>query len=113
MAELQQKFETAVPSIKEKLSVEAKLRRAQREDNDLLRSKLAEFADQTQQRRDIWKGWGDGGGAGAGGVDILSLGAIGNRVMERSEFLEGGNSDRSRDGPLRVLMSGRLVWAPT
>lgn len=50
MAELQEKFETAVPSIEEKLSVEAKLRKAQREDNDALRAKLTEFAEQTRQR---------------------------------------------------------------
>lgn len=50
MTELQEKFETAVPNIEEKLSVEAKLRKAQREDNDALRAKLMEFAEQTRQR---------------------------------------------------------------
>lgn len=50
MAELREKFDTAVPDIQEKLAVEAERRKAQREDNDVLRAKLDGFAAQTRQR---------------------------------------------------------------
>lgn len=49
-AELREKFETAVPSIQEKLKVEAERRRQQRLDNDELRAKLVSFAEQTRLR---------------------------------------------------------------
>ncbi|CAM9569167.1 unnamed protein product [Ectocarpus sp. 6 AP-2014] len=47
-AELREKFETAVPSIQEKLKLEAERRRQQRLDNDELRAKLISFAEQTR-----------------------------------------------------------------
>ncbi|CAN0111970.1 unnamed protein product [Pylaiella littoralis] len=47
-ADLRRKFEEAVPSIQEKLEVEALRRQKQRQDNDELRGKLASFAEQTR-----------------------------------------------------------------
>lgn len=49
-AELREKFETAVPSIQEKLKVEAERRQQQRQDNEDLRGKLASFAEQAKLR---------------------------------------------------------------
>lgn len=49
-AELRQKFEEAVPSIQEKLEVEAERRQRQRQDNEELRGKLVSFAEQTRLR---------------------------------------------------------------
>lgn len=55
-AELQEKFENAVPSIKEKLEVEATRRKKQREDIEALRNKLDNFAEQTKLRCEAsWK----------------------------------------------------------
>eukprot|EP00752_Nemacystus_decipiens_P001531 g1501.t1 len=47
-AELREKFETAVPSIQEKLKAEAERRRQQRLDNEELRGKLVSFAEQAK-----------------------------------------------------------------
>lgn len=47
-AELQEKFDVAVPSIKEKLELEEDRRRIQRENNDELRGKLTNFAEQAR-----------------------------------------------------------------
>ncbi|CAM9382420.1 unnamed protein product [Ascophyllum nodosum] len=47
-AELRDKFDTAVPSIQEKLDLEADRLHKQREDNAALRSKLVSFAEQTK-----------------------------------------------------------------
>lgn len=49
-AELRQKFEEAVPSIQDKLKVEAERRQKQRQDNEELRGKLASFAEQAKLR---------------------------------------------------------------
>lgn len=49
-AELREKFETAVPSIQEKLKVEAERRQQQRLDNEELRGKLVSFAEQAKLR---------------------------------------------------------------
>lgn len=49
-AELREKFETAVPSIQEKLKVEAERRQQQRNDNEELRGKLVSFAEQAKLR---------------------------------------------------------------
>ena len=51
-AELQEKFDVAVPSIKEKLKQEADRRQIQRETNDDLRGKLTNFAEQARRRYD-------------------------------------------------------------
>ncbi|CAM9856901.1 unnamed protein product, partial [Hapterophycus canaliculatus] len=47
-AELRDKFETAVPSIQEKLKLEAERRQQQRKDNEELEGKLVSFAEQTK-----------------------------------------------------------------
>lgn len=67
-AELRDKFETAVPSIQEKLKVEAERRQQQRLDNEDLRGKLVNFAEQAKLRcshRALpvgLEGWGAGTG---------------------------------------------------
>eukprot|EP00903_Cladosiphon_okamuranus_P013591 g12658.t1 len=48
IAELQEKFDTAVPGIQEKLKVEAERRQRQRKDNEELRGKLVSFAEQAK-----------------------------------------------------------------
>lgn len=54
MVELREKFETAVPSIEQKLSLEAERRRAQHEENEMLRAKLEAFMTQTSQRYEFY-----------------------------------------------------------
>lgn len=49
-AELREKFEMAVPSIQEKLKLEAERRQKQRLDNEDLRGQLVSFAEQTKLR---------------------------------------------------------------
>lgn len=73
-AELREKFETAVPSIQEKLTLEAERRQQQRKDNEELQEKLVSLAEQTRLR--CTAGVGNGLLArGEEGVGRLQLGA--------------------------------------
>lgn len=90
-AELREKFETAVPSIQEKLKLEAERRQQQRLDNEELRGKLVSFAEQAKLRcaraSRAAVGFGKGGAGGGGICCYVPVVFLVFRALLRRRFL--------------------------